>query len=246
MFDPYGPATLVAWSNRIFPTGQMWLLRTRLARRVPTFCGVTGPAYVPTACLIALGGIGGLALFELAQSSGGPEPEPLAEMRAFPRAASAVEASSESKRASAEAPNVTVTVRGTLVSLTANKASLRDVLAHIAQVTGTTFSGGDTDDPVTLKAGPLPVRELIEEVLARTSYGYAYLDGVGANSGTVHARVILIAKGADGGVRPPMPQFGAAARPTPAEVAPDPEALRQQRTAESLLEACKSQACDSS
>ena len=223
------------------------MVATYAARSPGTYIRrVADPAYVRTACLIALFGIGGLALFELAEPNGGPQPQALSETRVLPRVAPAVQAPPDRERASDEAPSVVVAVRGTLVSLTANKAPLRDVLAHIARATGTTFSGGDTEDPVTMKAGPLPIRELIADVLARTSYGYAYLDGVGANSGTVHARVILIPKGADAGVRPPIPQFGAAARPTPAEVVPDPEALRQQRTAESLLEACKSQACDSS
>ena len=190
--------------------------------------------------------MGGLALFELAQPSGAREPEPPAAMKVLPPAAAPLDVFKVRERASDEVPSVTVSVRGKLVSLTANRAPLRDVLARIASATGTTFSGGDTDEPVTLRAGPLAVRELVAEVLAGTSYGYAYLDGVGAHRGAVPARVILIPKGGEAGVSSPIPQFGAAARPRSAEAPSDPEALSQQRTVESLLEACKSQACDSS
>jgi len=62
--------------------------------------------------------------------------------------------------------------------------------------------------------------------------------------------VILIGNGKNRVAAGPVPKFGmAAARSAeqpPVDAAPDPEALREQRTVESLLEACKSQGCDSS
>ena len=148
------------------------------------------------------------------------------------------------------APSVTVARRGELLEVRAHQAPLREVLDRVTRATGVAFSGGDADEPVTAEVGPLAVKESIAALLAHTSYGYLYVEAVASTSGLVPARVILIGNGKSGVAAGPAPKFGMAAarsaESTPVDAAADPEALRQQRTAESLLEVCKSQGCDSS
>ena len=145
---------------------------------------------------------------------------------------------------------MTVTWQGELLGVKAEHAPLRAVLQSITRSTGVAFSGGDADELVTAEVGPLAVKELIPALLSHTSYGYLYVDAMATTSGRVPARVILVGNGRGRVAAGPIPEFGmAAARssaPTPADAAADPEALRQQRTAESLLDACKAQGCDSS
>ena len=206
--------------------------------------------------MLAVAAVGGLTLIGPSPSGRVEEPEAMtttaaAQRSADPsRAQAAGDRKSYEQRANDRAPDVTVTWQGELLGVTAHHAPLREVLESITRSTGVTFSGSDADEPVTAEVGPLAIKELVPALLAHTSYGYLYVDAIASTSGPVPARVILIGNGKNRVAAGPVPKFGmAAARSAeqpPVDAAPDPEALREQRTVESLLEACKSQGCDSS
>jgi hypothetical protein len=206
--------------------------------------------------LLAVAAVGGLTLVGPSPSSRFGEREAAPPTVALQRSADpspapeAGDRKPSEQRANDRASDVTVTWQGELLGVTAHHAPLRDVLESITRSTGVTFSGGDADEPVTAEVGPLAIKELVPALLAHTSYGYLYVDAIVSTSGSVPARVILIGNGKSRVAAGPVPKFGMAAarsaeQPS-VDAAPDPEALREQRTVESLLEACKSQGCDSS
>ena len=233
----------------------MWLLRTRASRALPTFDRVTRFPYVWTACLLAVAAVGAPTLLRSLPSGRAVDAAATAKAMASeglvaPRRAPEEGDGKSSGRAIDRVSNVTVARRGELLEVRAHQAPLREVLDRVTRATGVAFSGGDADEPVTAEVGPLAVKESIAALLAHTSYGYLYVEAVASTSGLVPARVILIGNGKGGVAAGPAPKFGMAAarsaESTPVDAAADPEALRQQRTAESLLEVCKSQGCDSS
>lgn len=218
---------------------------------------MTRPPTLRTACLLSLGAIAALSLLGWSPGSRTEGREATAKAVASQRSAAPstppddrAQGTSGQGVAVDGAPNVTVTRRGELLGVRAYKAPLREVLESITRSSGVAFSGVDTDELVTADVGPLAVKELVAALLGNTSYGYLYVDAIASTSGPVPARVILVAKGRDRVAAGPTPPFGMAAdrsaAPTAVDAVPNPEALREQRTVESLLDACKSQGCDSS
>lgn len=150
---------------------------------------------------------------------------------------------------------VTVAFENGLLSIEADGASLKDVLAVIARSTGVAFaSSGDMDESLSIGLGPRPLKEAISELLSHTSYGYAFVDWAG-HAGRVGLSSVLLIQRANTGSAPGrlavQPAWDPAAPSAPGQGAqrpppPDEAALQQQRAVDALFNACKGQACDSS
>lgn len=154
---------------------------------------------------------------------------------------------SDSTRPSA----MTVTFDGGLLGIRAAGAPLDEILAAVTRSVGVTFVGADdAREPVSVNAGPGPVRQVISALLAGTNYGYAFLNEPGQGGGSGPGRVILLKQagmlqpgaGLAAPRRPPVPVPQDQALPASL----DAPGVRQQQVLDEVLSACKEQGCDTS
>jgi hypothetical protein len=147
---------------------------------------------------------------------------------------------------------MTVTFDRGLLGIRAEGAPLHEILAAVTGSVGVTFVGADdAREPVSVNAGPGPVRQVISALLAGASYGYAFVNEPGQGAGSGPGRVILLkqvgmlqqpAAAPAAPRRPPVPVPGDQAMPASL----DAPGVRQQKVLDELLEACKQQGCDTS
>jgi len=156
-------------------------------------------------------------------------------------------------RALPAAPQVTVALRGGLLTVKAYRAPLKEILSEITRRVGVTFALGDeAGEPISVELGPRPVREVISGLLDQASYGHAFVDSAGDAGSARLDRVFLVKQGAtvdrSGQVQLALPATSVPAKPTEQSSPPDEAAMHEQRAVDALFDACKaqSQGCDTS
>jgi hypothetical protein len=170
-----------------------------------------------------------------------------------PAIAATQQAAQTLRNAAASSPRVTVDFRDDLLTVKARGAALGEVLAAITRSIGVAFHvNGDAGERLSIDIGPRPTKEVISRLLDRTCCGYAFVDAARGTGRPRLAEVFLVKQGTgegSGRVSTPValspsviPVSATSVEPS----LPDSAALQKQRAVDTLFDACRDQACDTS